>query len=68
MPWEAARRLRTRLFARPEFAAEPLLVIHDPRTGLGMWLVNPDLPGDLAERRIVLWLNPATGMTIVCIA
>lgn len=32
---------RTRLYARPELAAELILVIYEPLTGLGMWLVNP---------------------------
>jgi hypothetical protein len=49
---EAALRLRTGLFARPEFIAEPVLVIYDPVAGLGMWLVNLDLADALAGQLI----------------
>jgi hypothetical protein len=63
----AASLLRTRLYARPEFAAEPILVIYDPPVGLGMWLVNPEFPGAVAGRRITIRLNPVTGMTTVFI-
>jgi hypothetical protein len=62
---EAAARLRTRLYAWPEFAAEPILVVYDPLEGLGMWLVKPHLSGSLAGRRIVIRLNPVTGMMTV---
>lgn len=64
---EAALRLRARLFARPEFAAETVLIVYDPLAGLGMWLVKPDLSDALTARRIEMWLNPATGVTIVSI-
>lgn len=64
---EAASRLRTRLYARLEFAAEPILVIYDPLAGLGMWLVKPDLYDGLAGRRIPIWMNPVTGETTVSI-
>ena len=62
---EAAWLLRARLYARREFAAEALLVIYDPLTGVGMWLADPGLPDALVGRRIVIWRNPTTGMILV---
>lgn len=64
---EAASRLRTRLFVRPEFAAQPILVIYDPLAGLGMWLVGPDIADGLAGRQIEIWTDLATGATIVSV-
>jgi hypothetical protein len=64
---QTAFLLRTRLYARPEFAAEPILVIYDPLTGLGMWLVNPEASDTLAGRRIIIRLSMATGMVLVFI-
>lgn len=64
---EAASRLQTRLYARPEFAAEQVLVICDPLAGLGMWLVNPGLAHSLARRRIVIRLVTDTGIMLVLI-
>ena len=62
---ETASRLRTRLYARPEFASLPILVIYDPLADLGMWLVKPDMADGPAGRRIEFWTDLATGMTIV---
>ena len=62
-----ASHLRTRLYARPEFAAEPILVIYDPLVGFGMWMVNPDLSEAAAGRRISIRLKVTTGLMTVFI-
>lgn len=62
---ETASRLRSELYARPEFRDEAIIVIHDQAARHGMWLVKPESPEVAAQRRIEIWLSPETGMTTV---
>jgi hypothetical protein len=60
---EAASRLQSQLHARHEFADKAVIVIHDRRAGLGMWLVKPDPSKAAARQRIDLRVNLETGLT-----
>lgn len=60
---EAASRLQSELYARPEFMDKAVIVIYNRAAGLGMWMAKPDPSKPIARQRIDMRVNLETGLT-----